>query len=267
MVHSLDRPDRVAGRLIWLVHRRTAGTGRTTPGARILTLPVLFRVVGLVVANAASRANEFSDLDGDGFGVVGSVPDLSAFHGWVFPCALAVPGNCVAENGVEGDLPAGTPPYVEPPVAAAPWKHRPDIVLVVLENFRADLLGGHHARHRITPVVDALGAARCALAPDPPDRGESANRDAGTGWATRPLRCHRRRDARACRRDSADEATAWNAGGKYSSTSEPSTGRVRLGSSATVARDVRIIAAAAFRSAECGSVVPPRNSRVPPLGT
>jgi len=78
------------------------------------------------------------------------------------PAVLIVdePGNGRDEDGVGGDLPAGTTPYVEAQAAAetpvAVWPRTPDVVLVVLESFRADLLGARFEGTPITPALDAL---------------------------------------------------------------------------------------------------------------
>lgn len=97
-----------------------------------------------------------SDFDRDGFGIVGRLVDPAPFDASIFPYALDVPGNGIDENAVGGDLPATTPPYVETPPAQTPWPTRPDVVLVVLESFRADVVGRSVNGRPVTPVMDAL---------------------------------------------------------------------------------------------------------------
>ena len=107
----------------------------------------------------AGLVNRLSDVDRDGFGIVGRSSDPAPFDAGIYPYAVDVPGNGRDEDGVAGDLPAGTTPYVDAPVAAAaPWPRRPDVVLVVLESFRADLVGGTFEGKPITPMIDALAA-------------------------------------------------------------------------------------------------------------
>ncbi len=167
------------GGLVWLLHRSSAGGRAGRASARVLCVPAFLWLAGLAANTAASAssdamenglrrkpagkllafvADEVSDFDRDGFGMAGRLSDPDPFNASVFPYALDIPGNGIDEDGVGGDLPAGTPPYVEAPVPSTRWARRPDVVLVVLESFRADLLGALHAGHRVTPVLDALAA-------------------------------------------------------------------------------------------------------------
>ena len=68
--------------------------------------------------------------------------DPDAFNASIYPYAVDVPGNGIDEDGVAGDLPAdrGTVSRRAVP-AAAPWARTPDVLLFVLESFRADLVG------------------------------------------------------------------------------------------------------------------------------
>lgn len=100
--------------------------------------------------------NRLSDVDGDGYGLLGRPPDTNLFDARIRPYALDIPGNGVDEDGVAGDLPAGSPPYVEASGAAPRWAQRPDVILVVLESFRADAVGVQVAGQPVTPVLDAL---------------------------------------------------------------------------------------------------------------
>ena len=67
-----------------------------------------------------------------------------------------MPGNGLDEDGVGGDLPADYPRYVEPSGAAPSWSQRPDVVLVLLETFRADVVGAVEDGKPVTPRLDAL---------------------------------------------------------------------------------------------------------------
>jgi glucan phosphoethanolaminetransferase (alkaline phosphatase superfamily) len=167
-----------AGGLVWFVHRRSRGEGlHASLGALVLPLLIaLVGVVSLTVANAYDEtiedgvlrkpsgrlliavANTLTDVDGDGFGITGRQTDPDLFNAAIFPYAVDVPGNGVDEDGVGGDLPAANAQYTEAPVSTAPWAQHPDVLLVVLESFRADLVGGRYEGRPITPVLDALAA-------------------------------------------------------------------------------------------------------------
>lgn len=98
-----------------------------------------------------------SDVDRDGYGVLSRPPDLSPFDAQVFPYAIDVPGNGVDENGVAGDLPAGDA-YTEPDGLPPVFAWTPDVVLVMLETFRADLIGQRVDGREVTPVLNGLAA-------------------------------------------------------------------------------------------------------------
>lgn len=97
-----------------------------------------------------------TDVDRDGFGVGGRMSDPDPFDAAVFPYAVEIPGDGIDQNGVAGDLPAAAPAYSEKAAAAAPWVRTPDIVLFVLESFRADAVGRIVNGKPATPVLDAL---------------------------------------------------------------------------------------------------------------
>ncbi|MGQ0736133.1 MAG: sulfatase-like hydrolase/transferase [Acidobacteriota bacterium] len=107
--------------------------------------------------------NVVTDLDGDGFGVLGRPPDPALFDGRVHPYARDVPGNGIDENGVGGDLPEETAPYAEPGWRHADWPTKPDVVLFVLESFRADTVGATLDGRPVTPTLDALAAQGAAV--------------------------------------------------------------------------------------------------------
>jgi hypothetical protein len=164
--------------LVWLIDRGGDGRPAGRPSAIWLGVPVLALLAALGVATAANAANEriengvsrkpsgralvvmadtLSDFDGDGFGMAGRLRDPQPFDTSVFPYALDVPGNGIDEDGAGGDFRAGADPYVEAPPYGS-WSRRPDVVLVVLESFRFDLLGAAYDGRPVTPVLDALSA-------------------------------------------------------------------------------------------------------------
>jgi glucan phosphoethanolaminetransferase (alkaline phosphatase superfamily) len=105
----------------------------------------------------AAIVNAVTDVDRDGFGVVGRSSDPDAFDAAVYPYAVDRPGNGLDEDGVAGDLPPSSTPFADAPAPSATWQRRPDVVLVVLESFRADLVGARFQGKPVTPVLDALG--------------------------------------------------------------------------------------------------------------
>jgi hypothetical protein len=161
--------------VVWAAHRY--GRATDTHDRDPLLLPLLLASAGAVALGvAATRSDVFengllrtpagqafalvinaaTDVDRDGYGIVGRASDPDPFDAAVFPYALDIPGNGIDEDGVAGDLPASTIAYVDAPVATAPWLQKPDVLLVVLESFRADLVGAQFEGKPVTPVLDAL---------------------------------------------------------------------------------------------------------------
>ncbi len=98
----------------------------------------------------------FSDIDRDGYGLLRRPRDPAPFNSQIFPYAVEIPGNGIDENGVAGDLPVGKVPYLDDSISVTRWKSRPNIILIVLESFRADLIGMTYDRKPITPVLNRL---------------------------------------------------------------------------------------------------------------
>jgi hypothetical protein len=165
--------------LVWTVDRFAPGPtrGRVALTLRAATPVSALFILGLGVFAACSAASDFmeegmrrkasgqfytllaataTDFDRDGFGMVGRTADPAAFDGNIYPYALDLPGNGVDEDGIGGDLPAGTTPLVEPAPPTSPWRSRPDVVLFVLESFRADAVGRTVGGRSVTPTIDAL---------------------------------------------------------------------------------------------------------------
>jgi len=164
--------------MVWMAHRygvrRHAGAD---PGP--LLVAALAAVAGVVVLGVsatrsdvlqngllrkpagqalAALVNTLTDVDRDGYGIVGRSSDPDATDSTIYPYAMDVPGNGVDEDGVGGDLPAAATPLASDPATPAPWLRRPDVLLVVLESFRADLVGAAFEGKPVTPVLDALAA-------------------------------------------------------------------------------------------------------------
>ena len=167
--------------LVWVGARRSRRTGSAAPAvipwARTAGVVVVLGVTALMVATMARVASapldnglrrkpsgraagwivaSLSDVDRDGSGLLDRPPDPALFDARIYPFAVDQPGNGVDENGVGGDLPPG-PEYREPPRPSGEWTGRPDVLLVVLESFRADLVGGGRGGTAVTPVLDRVG--------------------------------------------------------------------------------------------------------------
>ena len=175
----------VSAAWLWRRRRTVDSTVEQVPPLRAVAVPLLLLVVALVSTTAARKRSDaldnglrrkpsamalgwmvdtITDFDRDGTGLLGRPSDPALFDARVRPYALDVPGNGVDEDGVAGDLPAGVPPYVEPDGAPVHWRSRQDVVLFVLESFRADTRGAILNGHPVTPVLDALAARGVAVA-------------------------------------------------------------------------------------------------------
>jgi len=166
-----------AGGCVWLVNRFGGGPWTSRAPLSSLRLPLVLLVLALGTVSIAAATNDSlengllrkpsgrllssvvdfaTDFDRDGFGIGGRMPDPAPFAGSVFPYAVDLPGDGVDQDGVGGDLPAGAA-YVERS-STAPWLRHPDVVLIVLESFRADLLHSRDHGKAVTPVIDAVAA-------------------------------------------------------------------------------------------------------------
>jgi len=100
-----------------------------------------------------------SDVDRDGYGILGRISDPAPFDSRIHPYALDIPGNGVDEDGLAGDLPVDFPSYVEPAVPSGPWQHKPNIMFVLLESVRDDMVGSMVDGHPVTPELDKLAGS------------------------------------------------------------------------------------------------------------
>jgi hypothetical protein len=162
---------------VWIVNRYSSGEPVNRPRLRALRVPVILCAAGVLTTTAAATssdviengllrkpagqalafiANIVTDVDRDGYGLVGRLTDPDPFSASIFPYAVDVPGNGIDEDGVGGDLPGTTSDYRERSIPSSPPTHRPDVVLVVLESFRADLVGSRHNGRPVTPAIDAI---------------------------------------------------------------------------------------------------------------
>jgi arylsulfatase A-like enzyme len=169
-----------ASLIVWTLKRsRSQEAALPTSIRRVLTVSIALLAMG-AIATAALRASSdmldnglrrkptgqlleavvraVSDVDRDGFGILGWPSDPDVMGPRVYPYAVDIPGNGVDEDGVAGDLPVYVDGYREQSSVGARWGWKPDIVLVVLESFRADAFGATLAGKPVTPVLDALAA-------------------------------------------------------------------------------------------------------------
>lgn len=107
--------------------------------------------------------NFASDLDGDGYGVFSTQYDAAPFDPARHPLALDVPGNGVDEDGYGGDL------ELVPVPAPLPKQnftgHRPNVVVVVLESLRQDVIGKRIGGRPVAPNLERLAAQGSIAAP------------------------------------------------------------------------------------------------------
>ena len=172
---------------VWLLFRFVPSRGTPVermPSRRCLAFPAALLLVALIGTTVLRSGSDVldnglrrkptaraldamveaaTDVDRDGYGILGRPDDPDLLDARVHPYALDIPGDGVDEDGVGGDLPAG-PPYSEALIGAAPWESRQDVVLVVLESFRADARGATIGGRPVTPVLDALAAQGIAPA-------------------------------------------------------------------------------------------------------
>jgi arylsulfatase A-like enzyme len=166
----------VAGGVLWAINKAPAAPF-PAPTLRVLLVPALLLVVAcialtLAVSASASLENGLlrkpsgqalgaivagaTDVDRDGFGLIGALADPDPFNRRVFPYAPDIPGNGIDEDGLAGDLPPDAPKYPEAAVPDGAWLRTPDVVLIRLETFRGDLVGAKQEGVPITPTMDAL---------------------------------------------------------------------------------------------------------------
>jgi hypothetical protein len=152
---GLPRP-RGAGRSVWLV-----------AGGAFAALALAIPRSGSDAAYALNRTLAWgaltgaldlaTDFDRDGYGLFGIQHDSAPFDSARHPLALDVPGNGIDEDGYGGDLrlvPLATP--LGPQVFGG---KRPNVVVVVLESTRGDVLGQRVNGRPVAPNLEALAAA------------------------------------------------------------------------------------------------------------
>ena len=172
------------GAVAWVLYRRRSATHtehRLVPPrpSRTLLLPAVLLVAALLTTSALRVTNTafdsglrrkpsgkllgaiatfLSDVDRDGYGLLSRPPDPDAWEARVFPYAVDIPGNGIDEDGVAGDLPLTVPVYTDEIGELTRWRSTPHVVLIVLESFRADIVGAMVNGVAVTPVLDDLAS-------------------------------------------------------------------------------------------------------------
>ena len=167
--------------VVWLLQRRFPGgpaaLTRRGPTVTTLVLLVLVGTVGVTAGSTLSEpveaglrrkpsaramaivVNRVSDVDRDGYGVGARPADANPFDASIHPYAADLPGNGIDEDGVGGDLPVAASVYSEGPATAPAWAWKPDVVLVLLESVRADVLDAVIDGHPATPTLRGMAQA------------------------------------------------------------------------------------------------------------
>lgn len=104
-----------------------------------------------------------TDFDGDGYGLFGLRIDAHPFDAARHPLALDIPGNGIDEDEYAGDLTL-VPTPAPPPFTVVP-ANGPNVVIVVMESTRAEVLGKRIDGKPVAPNLEAIAAAGAGLAP------------------------------------------------------------------------------------------------------
>jgi len=96
--------------------------------------------------------DKLSDIDSDGVGSFSYPKDKAAFDASIYPGALDIPGNGIDEDGFLGDA-VVTSTVANDSLAEVMPRQGKNIVLIVLESARADLLDQKLNGHYVAPVM------------------------------------------------------------------------------------------------------------------
>lgn len=136
-----------------------------------IIVPVLFLMAAFVIPRGGSDAAHglgrtlawkgitgvldlATDFDGDGYGLFGIQHDSAPFDPARHPLALDIPGNGIDEDGYGGDLrlvPLNVPLPQQTFAADGP-----NVILVVMESTRADVIGKRIGGRPVAPNLEAL---------------------------------------------------------------------------------------------------------------
>jgi glucan phosphoethanolaminetransferase (alkaline phosphatase superfamily) len=102
-----------------------------------------------------------SDLDRDGFGPLSALPDPDNLDANVHPYALEVPGNGFDEDGLAGDLAELDPAALRTGFPRLTKSDGRNVMLVVVETVRFDLIGLTLDGREVTPFLNSLARDHC----------------------------------------------------------------------------------------------------------
>jgi len=97
-----------------------------------------------------------SDVDRDGYGFMSKPRDPAPFDRSIHPYAIDIPGNGIDENGVAGDHPAHYQPSMRALDENRQWERRPNVLIILLESVRADVVEQKVNGHEIAPFMHKI---------------------------------------------------------------------------------------------------------------
>jgi phosphoglycerol transferase MdoB-like AlkP superfamily enzyme len=160
---------------------KTPATNKHTPGGKaFLAALLVFVSVAFAIPRTGSDAafglnrtlawgggssflNWASDVDQDGYGLFSTDFDTHPFDVARHPLALDIPGNGVDEDGYGGDL--KLVPVPQPRGETSVPANGPNVVMVVMESTRGDVLGKRIDGKLVAPNLMSLMAQGSGIAP------------------------------------------------------------------------------------------------------
>ncbi len=149
--------------------------GRSAIGFFILCLFFLVQIPGwsadsynglnrtLAWKSLSSAANKLTDFDGDGYGMVARMADDAPFDSSRHPLALDIPGNGIDEDGFGGDL--ALIPLPTAPPSQVITGDKPNLIIIVMESVRYDVLGKRVNGQVVAPNLEAIAAEGSSTVP------------------------------------------------------------------------------------------------------
>lgn len=110
-----------------------------------------------------SVTNLATDFDGDGYGLVSRLRDSHPFDSRLHPLALDIPGNGIDEDGFGGDL--ILLPSAPPPPITLVQGVKKNLIVIVLESARFDLLDARVNGKEVAPNLAAIAREGSVIAP------------------------------------------------------------------------------------------------------
>lgn len=98
-----------------------------------------------------------SDFDRDGYGPLTRPPDSNNWNASIYPYAVDIPGDGIDQDGLCGDLEAPDPAVRETSWRPLAQPNRKNVIVVVVETFRADVFGMTRRGREVMPFLNSLG--------------------------------------------------------------------------------------------------------------